>query len=71
MSFPPYWRTRLRPLAIRLVHSELVVFNELGYLSFSAPGGALLSHLLSKLHERTSVTITANLSFREWATVFG
>ena len=55
----------------RLVRSDLVILDELGYLPFSASGGALLFHLLSKLYERTSVIITTNLSFGEWATVFG
>ena len=58
-------------LADRLLRLDLIILDELGYLPFSTSGGALLFHLLSKLYERTSVVITTNLSFSEWADIFG
>jgi len=58
-------------LAHQLMHLDLVILDELGYLPFSQSGGALLFHLLSKLYEHTSVVITTNLVFAEWAKVFG
>ncbi len=47
-------------LAESLVRLDLVILDELGYLPFSASGGALLFHLLSKLYERTSVVLLGN-----------
>ena len=58
-------------LAFGLMRMDLVILDELGYLPFSQAGGALLFHLLSKLYEHTSVMITTNLIFAEWANVFG
>jgi DNA replication protein DnaC len=58
-------------IAQALLRMDLVILDELGYLPFSQAGGALLFHLLSKLYEHTSVAITTNLNFSEWANVFG
>jgi DNA replication protein DnaC len=50
---------------------DLIVLDELGYLTFNPPASALLLHPLSKLGEQASGIVTTNLSFGRWVGVFG
>jgi DNA replication protein DnaC len=50
--------------------AELLICDELGYVSFSRNGVELLFRLLTDRYERSSVLITSNLAFAEWAQVF-
>ena len=54
-----------------VVHGQSQIVNYQGYLPFNQVGGALLFHLLSKLHDRTTVVITTNSGLTEWAQLFG
>ena len=57
-------------LAKQMEKIDILVLDELGYLPFSKNGSQLLFHLISKIHQHTSLIITSNLAFGEWSNVF-
>lgn len=49
---------------------ELLVCDELGYLSLGQQGSHLFFQVISARHQHTSTVITTNLPFAEWGKVF-
>ena len=49
---------------------DLLIVDELGYLSFSRGGAELLFQVFADRYERRSLLITSNLPFSEWGTIF-
>jgi DNA replication protein DnaC len=49
---------------------DLVILDELGYVSFDKGGCEILFNLLSNRHGKGSVIITTNLTFEHWEGVF-
>jgi len=61
---------RLERMLAQLDRVDLLVIDELGYLSFSRTGAELLFQVFAERYERRSVLVTSNLAFSEWGTVF-
>jgi DNA replication protein DnaC len=54
----------------QLDKADLVICDELGYLSFSRTGAELLFQVFADRYERASLLVTSNLAFSDWGQVF-
>jgi len=61
---------RLTALQRNLKRIDLLILDEMGYVTFDLPGAELLFQLLASRHETSSTIVTSNLMFSEWTKVF-
>jgi DNA replication protein DnaC len=63
-------RYQLDRLLLQLDRADLLICDELGYLSFSRTGAELLFQVFADRYERRSLLVTSNLAFSEWGQIF-
>lgn len=61
---------QLERLLKSLERIDLLIIDELGYLSFSRTAAELLFQVFADRYERASILVTSNLPFDEWTSVF-
>lgn len=49
---------------------DLLLIDELGYLSFDARGADLLCQVINRRYQRAATVITTNLPFKDWGKLF-
>lgn len=62
---------RLASLQARLMKLDLLVIDELSYITFGRASAELLFQTISNRYELGSVLITTNLQFSRWVELFG
>jgi DNA replication protein DnaC len=62
---------RLRERIRYLCRAQLLIIDEIGYLSVGAGAGNLFFQLVNARYERGAMILTSNRGFAEWGQVFG
>jgi DNA replication protein DnaC len=62
---------RLRERIRYLCRAQLLIIDEIGYLSVGAGAGNLFFQLVNARYERGAMILTSNRGFAEWGKVFG
>lgn len=55
----------------RMMKSDLLIIDEIGYTPIEKKEANLFFNLVSELYEKTSVLITSNKGFQDWAEMMG
>ena len=63
-------RNTLHRRLMSLSKPDLLLIDELGYLSFDARGADLLYQVFTRRYQRASTIVTTNLPFKEWGKLF-
>jgi len=63
--------SRLRERIRYLCRAQLLIIDEIGYLSLGAGAGNLFFQLVNARYERGAMILTSNRGFGEWGEVFG
>lgn len=64
-------KTQLNSFLTSLKKVELLVLDEIGFISLHKDAAELLFQVVSECYEQKSLIITSNLEFSQWNTVFG
>jgi DNA replication protein DnaC len=62
-----------RALKLRLqryIKPDILVIDEVGYLSYTARAGDLMFQVINKRHEKSSTILTTNVAFKDWPQIF-
>lgn len=54
----------------KYVHPDLLIIDELGYLSYDHAAADLIFEIINRRYETGSIVITTNLAFKDWNTIF-